>query len=220
MSILKTHRHKTNIAIVALTSLYVIGTAVALSTPYWVSSTSILAPIAVFAATPLGISVLAFAAVALASLAIYFIIKNNEISEPKIPSIVIKSCEGDLFVKVKDEDFEYIKKHNQNKNQDGSVILDEYRIDFILESHSYYITATSKEMNDDYGLLKINSLGRKNDKDEYKLIHEDKQELKTLGLYSEENDAKELTIRLVPSLIVKSSEDEQHKKGRSFAKSV
>ncbi|WP_264377750.1 hypothetical protein [Wolbachia endosymbiont (group B) of Philonthus cognatus] len=43
MSILKTHRHKTNIAIVAFTSLYVIGTAVALSTPYWVSSTSILA---------------------------------------------------------------------------------------------------------------------------------------------------------------------------------
>ncbi|MGY5877526.1 hypothetical protein [Wolbachia endosymbiont of Nasonia giraulti] len=175
MSILKTHRHKTNIAIVALTSLYVIGTAVALSTPYWVSSTSLLAPLAVFAATPLGISVLAFAAVALASLAIYFIIKNNEISEPKIPSIVIKSCEGDLFVKVKDEDFEYIKKHNQNKNQDGSVIPDEYRIDFILESHSYYITATSKEMDNNNGLLKINSLGRKNDKGEYELIPEYKK---------------------------------------------
>lgn len=54
MSILKKHRHKTNIALVALTSLYVIGTAVVLSTPYWVSSTSLLAPIAVFAATPLG----------------------------------------------------------------------------------------------------------------------------------------------------------------------
>lgn len=173
-----------------------------------------------FCSYTLGISVLAFAAVALASLAIYFIIKNNEISEPKIPSIVIKSCEGDLFVKVKDEDFEYIKKHNQNKNQDGSVILDEYRIDFSLESNSYYITATSKEIDNNNGLLKINSLGRKNDKGEYKLIHEDKQELKTLGLYSEENDAKELTIRLVPSSIVKSSEDEQHKKGRSSANQV
>ncbi|WP_419215117.1 hypothetical protein [Wolbachia endosymbiont of Rhagoletis cingulata] len=217
MSILKTHRHKTNIAIVALTSLYVIGTAVALSTPYWVSSTSLLAPIAVFAATPLGISVLAFAAVALASLAIYFIIKNNEISEPKIPSIVIKSCEGDLFVKVKDEDFEYIKKHNQNKNQDGIVIPDEYLIYFSLESKSYYITATSKEMDNNNGLLKINSLGRKNDKGEYELIHEHGKKLETLGLGSEENDAKELTIRIVPSSIVKSPEAEQQKNERSLS---
>ncbi|WP_264331126.1 hypothetical protein [Wolbachia endosymbiont (group B) of Erebia ligea] len=216
MSILKTHRHKTNIAIVALTSLYVIGTAVALSTPYWVSSTSLLAPLAVFAATPLGISVLAFAAVALASLAIYFIIKNNEISEPKIPSIVIKSCEGDLFVKVKDEDFEYIKKHNQNKNQDGSVIPDEYRIDFILESHSYYITATSKEMDNNNGLLKINSLGRNNDKGEYELIPEYKKKLETLGLGSEENGPKELIIRPMPSSIVKSPEAEQQKNERSL----
>lgn len=106
----KKYRKTTDTAVILLASLYVIGTAVALSTPYWVSSTSLLAPIAVFAATPLGISVLAFAAVALASLAIYFIIKNNEISEPKIPSIVIKSCEGDLFVKVTDEALEFLKK--------------------------------------------------------------------------------------------------------------
>ncbi len=36
----KNHRgqfHKTNTALVALTSLYVIGAAVALSAPYWVS---------------------------------------------------------------------------------------------------------------------------------------------------------------------------------------
>ncbi|MFL3877295.1 DUF1206 domain-containing protein [Wolbachia endosymbiont of Trichogramma kaykai] len=118
------------------------------------SSTSLLAPLAVFAATPLGISVLAFVAVALVGLAIYSIIKNNKISEPKTPNIVIRSNKGDLFVKVKNEDFEYIKKHNQNKNQDGSVILDEYLIDFSLESNSYYITATSKEwitMMDYYG---------------------------------------------------------------------
>ncbi|WP_179949512.1 hypothetical protein [Wolbachia endosymbiont of Leptopilina clavipes] len=105
MSIFKNHRHKTNIALVALTSLYVIGTAVALSTPYWVSSTSILAPIAVFAATPLGISVLAFAAVALASLAIY--------SMTKTPVVSIIKKTGDPFVKVKDKDFEYIKKYNK-----------------------------------------------------------------------------------------------------------
>ncbi|WP_264376291.1 MULTISPECIES: hypothetical protein [unclassified Wolbachia] len=89
MSILKTHCHKTNIAIVALTSLYVIGTAVALSTPYWVSSTSILAPIAVFAATPLEISVLAFAAVALASLAIYSMTKTRVVSIIKKTGAVV-----------------------------------------------------------------------------------------------------------------------------------
>ncbi|WP_374699799.1 hypothetical protein [Wolbachia endosymbiont (group A) of Limnophora tigrina] len=208
MSILKTHRHKTNIAIVALTSLYVIGTAVALSTPYWVSSTSILAPIAVFAATPLGISVLAFAAVALASLAIY--------SMTKTPVVSIIKKAGDLFVKVKDEDFEYIKKHNQNTDQDGRVITDEYLIYFNLKSKSYYITATSKEMNNNDGLLKINSLGRKNDKDEYKLIHEYEKKLETLGFSTEENDAKELTIRLVPSSIVKSSKVEQQEEGKSL----
>lgn len=206
MSILKTHRHKTNIAIVALTSLYVIGTAVELSTPYWVSSTSILAPIAVFAATPLGISVLAFAAVALASLAIYSMTKTRVVS-------IIKKT-GDLFVKVKDEDFEYIKKHNRNKNPDGSIITNEYLIYFSLESKSYYITATSKEMNNNDGLLKINSLGRKNDKGEYELIHEEKS--KTLGFSTEENDPKELIIRLVPSSIVKSPEAEQQKKDRSL----
>ncbi|WP_264729875.1 hypothetical protein [Wolbachia endosymbiont (group B) of Episyrphus balteatus] len=216
MSIFKNHRHKANIALVALTSLYVIGTAVALSTPYWVSSTSILAPIAVFAATPLGISVLAFAAVALVSLAIYSIIKNNKISESKTPNIVIISKERGLFVKVENEDFEYIKKHNQNKNQDGNVISDEYRIDFSLGSNSYYITATSKEMNNNDGLLKINSLGRKNDEGKYDLINEYEKKLKTLGLDSEENDAKELTIKLVPSSIVKSSKVEQQKEGKSL----
>ncbi|WP_265041619.1 hypothetical protein [Wolbachia endosymbiont (group B) of Melanostoma mellinum] len=177
------------------------------------SSTSILAPIAVFAATPLGISVLAFVAVALVSLAIYSIIKNNKISEPKTPNIVIISKERDLFVKVKDEDFEYIKKHNQNKKQNGSIITDEYRIDFSLESNSYYITATSKEMDKNDELLKINSLGRKNDKGKYELIHEEKS--KTLGFSTEENDDKELIITLVPSSIVKAPEAEQGNNGRN-----
>lgn len=217
MSIFKNHRHKTNIALVALTSLYVIGTAVALSTPYWMSSTSILAPIAVFAATPLGISVLAFAAVALASLAIYFIIKNNEISEPKTPNIVIESCEGDLFVKVKDEGFEYIKKHNRNKKPDGSVIPDEYLIYFSSGSKSYYITAKDESgISDNNSCLKINSLAVKNDEGEFKLIDGSDQQLKTLSLGSEENGPKELTIRLEPSSSVKSPEAEQQKNERSL----
>lgn len=159
------------------------------------------------------ISVLAFAAVALASLAIYSIIKNNEISEPKTPNIVIRMNKEDLFVKVKDEDFEYIKKHNQNKHQDGSVVPDEYRIDFSLKSNSYYITATS---DNNGGLLKINSLGRKNDEGKYELIHEYEKKLETLGLGAEENDVQELTIEFVPSSIVKSPEAEQQEKERSL----
>ncbi|WP_241653843.1 hypothetical protein [Wolbachia endosymbiont of Nilaparvata lugens] len=181
------------------------------------SSTSLLAPIAVFAATPLGISVLAFAAVALASLAIYFIIKNNEISEPKIPSIVIESCKGDLFLKAKDEDFEYITKHKQNKNQDGSVIPDEYRIDFAFKDKSYYITAKNESgISDNNSCLKINSLAVKNDEGEFKLIDGSDQQLKTLSLGSGENDAKELTIQFQPNSSVKSPEAEQQKNERSL----
>ncbi|WGJ61644.1 hypothetical protein [Wolbachia endosymbiont of Frankliniella intonsa] len=71
-------------------------------------------------------------------------------------------------------------------------------------------------MNNNDGLLKINSLGRKNDKGEYELIHEEKS--KTLGFSTEENDPKELIIRLVPSSIVKSPEAEQQKKDIVFPK--
>ncbi|WP_179949511.1 hypothetical protein [Wolbachia endosymbiont of Leptopilina clavipes] len=71
-------------------------------------------------------------------------------------------------------------------------------------------------MNSNDGLLKINSLGRKNDKCEYELIHEYEKKLKTLGLDSEENDDKELIITLVPSSIVKSSKVEQQEEGKSL----
>ncbi len=205
MSIFKNHRHKTNIALAAFTSLFAVGVAVVFSTPYLLS---ILEPITVFGAILLEMGIFAFvaAAVTLVGLAIYPIIKNNEISEPKAPSIVIRSNKGDLFAKVKDEDFEYIKTHTKNKNQDGSVISDEYRIDFNFESNSYYITAAGKEMDNNDVLLRINSVGRKNDKGEYELIHKDKEKLKTLGLGAEENDAKELIIRLLPRSIFKSLE--------------
>uniref|UniRef100_A0AAU7YKC0 Uncharacterized protein n=1 Tax=Wolbachia endosymbiont of Oeneis ivallda TaxID=3171168 RepID=A0AAU7YKC0_9RICK len=119
-------------------------------------------------------------------------------------------------MKVKDEGFEYIKKHNRNKKPDGSVIPDEYLIYFSLGSKSYYITATSKEMDNNNGLLKINSLGKKNDKGEYELIPEYKKELETLSLGSEENGPKELITKLEPSSSVKSPEAEQQKNERSL----
>ncbi|WP_353287643.1 hypothetical protein [Wolbachia endosymbiont (group B) of Gerris lacustris] len=126
MLISKNHRgqlHKTNTALLVLTSLCVIGAATALSAPYWVSSTSILEPLAVFAATPLGISVLAFVAVSLVILATYSIMKNNEISELKAPRIVTGSCQRYLMLQVTDKDLEFIEENYENENR-------EYTIDF------------------------------------------------------------------------------------------
>ncbi|WP_353279899.1 hypothetical protein [Wolbachia endosymbiont (group B) of Udea ferrugalis] len=111
MLIFKNHRgqlHKTNTALLVLTSLYVIGAAVALSSPYLMSSTYILVPLAAFAATPLGMSVLAFVTVALISLAIYSFMKNNEISELKAPRIVAGSSQRYLMLQVTNKDLEFI----------------------------------------------------------------------------------------------------------------
>ncbi|WP_265023397.1 hypothetical protein [Wolbachia endosymbiont (group A) of Epistrophe grossularia] len=54
--------HKANIVFVAFTAIYVIGGLAILSTPLWRPSTCKLAA---FAATPLGMGVLAFVAAAL-----------------------------------------------------------------------------------------------------------------------------------------------------------
>ncbi|WP_341823767.1 hypothetical protein [Wolbachia endosymbiont (group A) of Agelastica alni] len=83
----KNHRgqlHKANTVFVAFTAIYVIGGLAILSTPLWRPSTCKLAA---FAATPLGMGVLAFVAAALTYLAIYAISKNNEISELKAPKV-------------------------------------------------------------------------------------------------------------------------------------
>ncbi len=191
MLIFKNHRgqfHKTNTALVALTSLYVIGAAVALSAPYWVSSTSMLAPLAAFAATPLGIGVLAFVAIALTSLAISAIIKNNKISEVKAPKIVTK--DDNIMLQVTKEVYEEMKKNNQNKDKDGNVVKDEYRINFSLGDKNYYITGEigdGKAAFSDTVFLDINSLAVKNDKSEYVPIDDKSKQLEELGLNKEEN---------------------------------
>ncbi|WP_265014603.1 hypothetical protein [Wolbachia endosymbiont (group B) of Camptogramma bilineatum] len=215
MSIFKTHCHKTNIAIVALTSLYVIGTAVALSTPYWVSSTSILAPIAVFAATPLGISVLAFAAVALASLAIYSIIKNNEISELKAPRIVIGSSQRYPMLQVTDKDYRFIEENYKNKN--GEYIIDFTNLKgevFQAESNGQikYNNNSDPILLGNTKLLAVCKLYKKNSHGSIQDINRGENlEMSVLG--AEENDAKELIIRFAPSSIVKAPETEQGNNG-------
>lgn len=213
MLISTNHHQKINTALVALTSLYAIGAAVALSTPYWVSSTSILAPLAVFAATPLGVSIFAFTAVVLTSLAIYTINKNNKISELKTSRIAVTDNK-DIFLLVTEQDFEYIKQNNCNKNEEGSLIENECRIDFTLEGRSYYITAV---VDDEYKMLgntrflEINSLGIKNDKNEFDVISNNKEMLKKLNLDTEKNDAKELSISFLSSSAFEAPEVEQGK---------
>ncbi|MBR9984077.1 MAG: hypothetical protein MUP48_06600 [Wolbachia endosymbiont of Homalodisca vitripennis] len=214
MPIFKNHCgqfHKTNTALVALTSLYVIGAAVALSAPYWVSSTCTLAPLAAFAATPLGIGVLAFVAVALVGLAISAISKNNEISELKAPKIVIK--DDKVMLQVTKEVYEDIKANNQNKNEKGEVIKDEYRISFsLLAGKDYYVTGKFGDGKAEFGdivSLDINSLAKKNDKGEYVPISDNKKQLEELGLNKEENKG---VNTYLGSLIVEQVASEQKAK--------
>ncbi|MFP3020169.1 MAG: hypothetical protein ACEY3F_02280 [Wolbachia sp.] len=179
--------HKTNTALVALTSLYVIGAAVALSSPYWVSSTCMLAPLAAFAATPLGIGVLAFVAIALISLAMFAIRKNNEISKLKAPNIVVDG--NKIMLQLTKEVHEDIKANNQNKNEKGEVIKDEYRIYFSLEGKDYYVTGKIGDGKAEFGdtvLLDINLLTVK-DGEKTTEIKDVAKQSEELSLNKEEN---------------------------------
>lgn len=225
MLIFKNHRgqlHKTNTALLVLTSLYVIGAAVALSSPYLMSSTYMLVPLAAFAATPLGMSVLAFVTVALISLAIYSFMKNNEISELKAPRIVAGSSQRYLMLQVTNKDLEFIEKNYKNENG-------EYTIDFtnskgeVFKAESYgqirYIGNPDPILLGNTKLLDIHQLYKKKGDSTFEQINCG-QELKTLGLNVEENNVQELTIEFVPSSIVKSPKVEHEKPERLLISQV
>lgn len=221
----KNHRgqfHKTNTALVALTSLYVIGAAVALSSPYWVSSTSMLAPLAAFAATPLGMSVLAFVAVALICLAVYAISKNNEISELKAWKIVSVSDTQSVLQITKGK-LKYIEENNKNKDKDGNLIDDEYRIDFVNQKgkEGYVIVqeAISGRLPD-ITLLLIKSRAMKNDEGgEYvpmgngKLVNE-------LGLRTKENYARVFDFYLQEAVVEQVASEQKQKTRQLSIKEV
>lgn len=225
MLIFKNHRgqlHKTNTALLVLTSLYVIGAAVALSSPYLMSSTYILARLAAFAATPLGMSVLAFVTVALISLAIYSFMKNNEISELKAPRIVAGSSQRYLMLQVTNKDLEFIEKNYKNENG-------EYTIDFtnskgeIFKAKSYgqirYVNNPEPILLGNTKLLDLHQLSKKNGGGIFEEINCG-QELEMLGLGTKEDDAKEVIIRFVPSSIVKSPEVEREEPERLLISQV
>lgn len=214
MPIFKNHRgqfHKMNTALVALTSLYAIGAVVALSSPYWASSYPALAPLAAFAATPLGIGILATVAVALIGLAVYAIRKNNEISELKAPKFVI--INGKVKVQVAEAVLKEIKENNKNKDKDGKVIEGEYRIDFTnSEGKECYVIVTSEKSQGmgDAEFLSIKSQAMKNSSGEYGSIDESNL-LKTLGLGTGEKDAKVFNTYLEKVVVQAAQSQEQNK---------
>ncbi|MGL9717738.1 MAG: hypothetical protein ACR5K9_03450 [Wolbachia sp.] len=166
MPIFKNHRgqfHGMNTALVALTSLYVIGAAVALSSPYWASSCPMLAPLATFAATPLGIGVLITVSAVLIGLAVYAIRKNNKVSGEKAPKVT----ENGLLVRR--DVYEEMKENNKNKDKDGNVIKGEYYIDFSLDKKDYRVIigdASTQELGNTL-LFKIDSLEVKGNDGKY-----------------------------------------------------
>ncbi len=210
MSIFRNHRgqlRKMNVALVALTSLYVVGATAAFSAPHWVSSTSALTPLAAFAATPLGIGILATVAVALVGLAMYAISKNNKISELEAMKFVVDS--GNVKLQVTKKEFEYIKRNNKNRDKDGRIVEGEYRIDFAnSEGKECYVIVTS-EKSQEMGntlLLNIRSLNMKSNEGKY-VAQTDMS--KTLGL--DRAGAKEFNTYLNSVIIGQTVDQEQAK---------
>ncbi|MCM1001737.1 hypothetical protein [Wolbachia pipientis] len=193
----KNHRgqfHKMNTALVALTSLYVIGAAVALSSPYWAFSYPVLAPLVAFAATPLGMGILATVTVALIGLAVYAISKNNEVSESKAPKLV--NYDGQVMLLVTRDVFEKIKENNKNKDKDGKVIEDQYYVDFNLGGKDYRVIVggqSTEELGNTL-LFETYSLEVKGADDKYTQVKDESKKLEELGL--NKDGAKEVNTYL------------------------
>lgn len=210
----KSYLQKTNIVLIVLTSLCVISAATALSVPCWTSSASMIGPI--------GMNLLATVTVALIASVTYSIMKNNEISELKAPRIVTGSYQRYLILQVINEDLEFIEENYKNEN--GG-----YTIDFtnskgkIFKADSYgqirYIDNPEPILLGNTKLLDLHQLYKKKGDSIFEQINCE-QELETLGLGVEENDAKEIIIEFVPSSIVKSPKVEHEKPERLLISQV
>lgn len=110
------------------------------------------------------------------------------------------------MLQVTDKDLEFIEENYKNENG-------EYVIDFnnlkgeVFQAESYgqirYIGNPDPILLGNTKLLDLHQLYKKNGDGIFEEINCG-QELETLGLGVEENDAKEVTIEFVPSSIVKS----------------
>jgi len=167
-------------------------------------------------------NLLATVTVALIASVTYSIMKNNEISELKAPRIVTGSYQRYLILQVINEDLEFIEENYKNEN--GG-----YTIDFtnskgkIFKADSYgqirYIDNPEPILLGNTKLLDLHQLYKKKGDSIFEQINCE-QELETLGLGVEENDAKEIIIEFVPSSIVKSPKVEHEKPERLLISQV
>ncbi|MGL9717643.1 MAG: hypothetical protein ACR5K9_02950 [Wolbachia sp.] len=174
------------------------------------SSTCTLAPLAAFAATPLGIGILATVAVALIGLAIYAIMRNNKISELKAPKIVNEK--GQLVLLLTRDVLDEVKENNQHKDEKGQLIANEYCLYFNLEGKSYRVIV-GDNATDELGntlLLNINSLEVKNDEGKYVPISDKSKQLEELDL--NKNDAKEFNTYLGSVVVEQAGQSQGQKK--------
>ncbi|MFP3036014.1 MAG: hypothetical protein ACEY3A_03290 [Wolbachia sp.] len=120
--------------------------------------------------------ILATVIVALIGLAVYAIIKNNEVSEEKAPKV---TKDG---LSVRRDIYEEMKKNNQIK--DGNAKPSQYYIDFNLGNKNYRIIV-GDQFNEEQGntlLFKTYSLEVKGDDGKYAQVTSKDKESEALGL--------------------------------------
>lgn len=207
--------------IASITSLVVI------SMPYWSpAAIAFFAPpasLVAFAATPLGMGILAgFAALCalVAVLAISHVIANNEISEMKGPKVVLtvdlrKKC--NLALQVTKEDYEHITTNYQKMNEQGQPVPDEFCIGFTSpEGKKVRIIGKNNEpvLSGNYVGLLITSVEVK-DSGNYISKKQLVDQLRELGLGTGDDDTKEFSI--TPRSKVKKPKAEDRKEEKVSA---
>ncbi|WP_341807793.1 hypothetical protein [Wolbachia endosymbiont (group E) of Neria commutata] len=180
-----------------------IASLVTISMPYWspapIAFFAPPAPLVAFAATPLGMGILAgFAALfaLMAVLAISHVIANNKISEMEGPKIVLCN-ERSLILEVQktNGDYEYITTKYQRKNDDDKLIPNEFCMGFTnSEGERVRIVFTNNKpiLSGNYVGLLIASVEVKGSNDNYVLKEDLEDQLSALGLGTGDNDKKEL----------------------------
>lgn len=172
--------------------------------PELLPSMSLTLPVAL---VTLGVAFTLLAAIT--SLAIYSIRKNNEISEMKGPKLVLAN--GDyVMLQVAQEDYEYIKASNKAENAEAKPGSETYDIDLELNGQRLHILCGESNLpllgNDKYLAIGQMTLKEKDGQDKMLISFNEKNkvtlhkdELSKLGLGTKENDARALSVTLLPS---------------------
>lgn len=204
-----------------------ITSLVTISMPYWSpAAIAFFAPpasLVAFAATPIGMGILAgFAALfaLVAVLTILQVIANNEISEMKGPKVVLvvdlkKEC--NLVLQVTKEDYEHITTNYQKMNEQGQPVPDEFCIGFTRsEGKKVRIIGKNNEpiLSGNYVGLLIASVEVK-DSGNYVSQEELADQLRALGLGTGDDD--ETVLSITPRSKVKKPKAEDRKEEKVSA---